>query len=128
MRLGLQIVRFNWPGSPENTGVKLAEIAREAEAADFYSLGVMDHYYQIAPGLGPVDSPMLEGYSALHDLASMTQRIKLGPLVSGVIYRQPLSRPHPPNLIGGMGEKKTLRLVAQYADACPYSLGSATSS
>ena len=31
---------------------------------------------------------------------------------------QPLSLPHPPIMVGGMGEKKTLRLVAQYADAC----------
>lgn len=30
----------------------------------------------------------------------------------------PLSHPHPPIMVGGQGEQKTLRLVAQYADAC----------
>jgi F420-dependent oxidoreductase-like protein len=144
--------------------------------------------------------PMLEAYTTLAYLAALTKQIRLGAMVSGVIYRHPgllvkattnldvlsggraylglgaawyeaeakalgfpfpplaerferleetlqiarqmwagdrapyhgqhyqlaapvndpppLSRPHPPILIGGAGEKKTLRLVAQYADAC----------
>jgi alkanesulfonate monooxygenase SsuD/methylene tetrahydromethanopterin reductase-like flavin-dependent oxidoreductase (luciferase family) len=34
-----------------------------------------------------------------------------------------LSRPHPPIMIAGGGEQKTLRLVARYADACNISPG-----
>lgn len=200
MKIGLQVPRFNWPGTPENTGEKLVEIAQTADQGGFASLWVMDHYYQIAPGLGDEDDPMLEGYSTLHYLAAVTKEIQLGTLVTGVIYRepaflvkqvtgldvlsggrayfgvgaawyeeeaegmgfpfppvavrfemleetlqialqmfkddrsayegehyslekpilspQPLSEPHPPIMIGGMGEKKTLKFVAQYADAC----------
>ncbi|MGH9197881.1 MAG: LLM class F420-dependent oxidoreductase [Acidimicrobiia bacterium] len=33
---------------------------------------------------------------------------------------QPLQKPHPPIMVGGGGEKKTLRLVAKYADACTF--------
>jgi len=36
---------------------------------------------------------------------------------------QPLRAPHPPIMVGGGGEKNTLRLVAQYADACNLFIG-----
>jgi alkanesulfonate monooxygenase SsuD/methylene tetrahydromethanopterin reductase-like flavin-dependent oxidoreductase (luciferase family) len=48
----------------------------------------MDHFFQIR-GVGELREPMLEGYSALSFLAGVTQRAKLGTLVTGVIYRHP---------------------------------------
>ena len=39
-------------------------------------------------------------------------------LAETICSPQPLRRPRPPIMVGGGGEKKTLRLVAQYADAC----------
>ena len=39
---------------------------------------------------------------------------------------RPLSNPHPRIMIGGMGPKKTLRMVAQYADACNFFEGAGT--
>jgi F420-dependent oxidoreductase-like protein len=199
VRIGLQIPSFTWPDGDRGIGPRLAEIGRTADEAGFASLWVMDHFFQIR-GVGEPEEPMLEGYSALSYLAGVTQRAKLGTLVTGVVYRHPgilvktattldvlsggraylgigagwnerealglgvpfpstrerferleetlrianqmwsgevgpyqgthyrleetlnspqaLSSPHPPIMIGGMGEKRTLRLVAQYADAC----------
>jgi F420-dependent oxidoreductase-like protein len=199
MRIGLQIPSFTWPGGAGAIRSTLAAIAREAEAAGFHSVWVMDHFFQI-PIVGPAEQEMLEGYSALSYLAGVTERVKLGTLVTGVTYRHPgvlaktvttldvlsggraylgigaawfdrehaglgvpfpplaerferleetlqivkqfwsgdvrpyegrhyqlaetlnvpapIAKPHPPIMIGGIGEKKTLRLVAQYADAC----------
>lgn len=199
MKIGLQVPDFTWPGGPARLGADLAAIARAADGAGFDSMWVMDHFFQIRM-FGPPEHEMLESYSALAFLAGLTSRIRLGTMVTGVIYRYPavlaktvtaldvlsggrawlgigaawneqesrglgipfpplaerferleetlqiclqmwsgdqrpflgrhyqldrvlnvpqsLSRPHPPILIGGGGERKTLRLVARYADAC----------
>jgi len=199
MRIGLQIPSFTWPGGSAEIGPRLAEIVQTADQAGFSSIWLMDHFFQIEM-IGPADEPMLEGYTTLGYIAALTQRVRLGLLVTGIIYRhpgilaktvstldvlsggratlgigaawfereanglgvpypplttrfeqleetlqivkqmwsdevgpyegqhfhlaetlnqpQPLSKPHPPILIGGMGEGKTLRLVAQYANAC----------
>ncbi len=200
MHIGLQVNRFDWPGGEAAIAPTLDRIARAVDECGFYSLWVMDHFLQLEPALGVAADPMLESYSTLSYLAARTERVKLGTMVTGVIYRapallikavtnldvlsegkayfgvgaawyqreatalgfpfppaserferleealqiahrawsgdtspyrgerfqmeepvinpQPLSRPHPPILVGGMGEKATLRLVAQYADAC----------
>jgi F420-dependent oxidoreductase-like protein len=201
MRLGLQVPNFTWPNGQANLGDTFGLIAQRAERAGFYSMWVMDHFFQIR-GVGPSTNEMLEGWSALAFAAGRTNRIKLGTMVTGVTYRypgilvkmattldvlshgraylgigaawneeehrglgvpfpplaerferleetlqialqmwagdekpyegkhyqltrpmnspQPVQRPHPPILIGGSGERKTLRLVAQYGDACNF--------
>ncbi|MCA9990678.1 MAG: TIGR03560 family F420-dependent LLM class oxidoreductase [Anaerolineales bacterium] len=201
MQIGLQIPSFKYPGGTAVIRPKLKEIVTTAEAAGFYSLWVMDHYYQIKGLFGEAyTDPMLESYTTLGYLAGLTEKAYLGVLVTGVIYRhpsvllkmvntldilsggraylgigaawyedeakgfgipypstserfeqlednlrlakalwasdetsfagthfaapaitnnpRPLSTPHPRIMIGGTGPKKTLRMVAQYADAC----------
>jgi F420-dependent oxidoreductase-like protein len=199
MRLGLQFNEFNWPGGDAAIAPTFGDVVKRAEDAGFYSVWVMDHFYQIG-FVGEPDDPMLEAYSALSYAAAVTSRVKLGAMVTGVTYRYPgvlvkqvttldvlsggramlgigaawnerehldmgapfpplaerferleetlqiahqmwsgkvkpfngkhyqlpepicrplpLSKPHPPIMIGGGGEKKTLRLVAKYGDAC----------
>jgi F420-dependent oxidoreductase-like protein len=176
----------------------LTDIVQTAESSGFSSITVMDHFHQIR-GVGPRENYMLEGNTILGGLAAVTQRVSLGLLVGGVVYRNPAllakatttldiisagraflgigaawneeesqsygfefpplktrfeqleealqitrlmftqsgstfegkhyrladaqNNPQPvrgdiPIIVGGSGERKTLRLVAQYADAC----------
>jgi F420-dependent oxidoreductase-like protein len=205
MKLGLQYWNYSTPADPASIAPTLAETARIAEQAGVSAFTVMDHYFQMEmPGTASADEPMLEGYTTLGFLAGITERMTLGLLVTGVMYRHPgllakivttldvlsggrarlgigaswyereqlglgvpvapvgerferleealqiclqmwsdnngpfkgrhyqlaetlcvpppISRPHPPIMIGGTGEKKTLLLVARYADACNLSI------
>jgi len=201
MKIGLQIPQFK-PSTPETMRGWLTETAQIVDRGGFDSLWVMDHFFQLGRWLGEPETEMIEGYTTLGFFAGVTQKIKIGLLVGGVIYRhpalvikmvstldvlsggrayfgigaawyehetkslgmrfpptrerfeqleeilqiakhmwsgdtsafegkhfklpypvnnpQPLSKPHPPIMIGGMGPKKTLRFVAKYGDACNF--------
>ncbi len=210
MQFGLQHPNFNFDydsKSNNNADTPTSQIAdslknlvTKAENSGFDSFWVMDHFHQIQ-FVGRPEEPMLEGWTIISMLAGITTKIKLGTLVTGIIYRypsvlakiaatldvlskgrllmgigagwneqesvaygitfpsnqermlrleeaiqiirkmwteepcasfngkyyqirnaycnpKPIQKPHPPILVGGSGERKTLKIVAKYADAC----------
>ena len=203
MRFGLQKPNFNFDYRDDDTSQiidSLKKLATTAENNGFDSFWVMDHFHQI-PMIGKVEEPMLESWTTLSVVAGLTTKIKLGTLVTGIMYRypavlakvaatldvlskgrlfmgigaawnedeshaygihfppaserlsrleeaiqiirkmwteepsasfngkyyqirdaycnpKPIQKPSPPILVGGGGERKTLKIVAKYADAC----------
>ena len=203
MRFGFHFLDFTIPGSPESIAPMLRSTAVAAEEVGANWFTVMDHWFQMEAYRTAHDE-MLEGYTALGYIAAVTQRVKIGAMVTGVTYRHPgllvktattldvlsegrsffgigaawyerehhalgvpfpllkerferleetlqiakqmwsdndgpytgkhyqlaeticvprppsvegRATPHPPIVIGGTGEQKTLRMAAQYADA-----------
>ncbi|WP_433612319.1 LLM class F420-dependent oxidoreductase [Prescottella agglutinans] len=88
IRLGYQIPNFSYSTPVRDLFPTVITQAREAEAAGFDAVLVMDHFYQL-PGLGEPDEPMLESYTALAGIATATESIQLSALVTGNTYRNP---------------------------------------
>ena len=86
LRFGLHIPAFTWSGGPSEIGPRLRAIAVAAEQAGFDSLWVLDHFRQI-PLFGRPWEDMLESYTALAHLAAVTERVRLGAMVTGITYR-----------------------------------------
>ncbi len=87
MEVSLQIANFTWPGGDSDIASHLRTIGNAADAAGFDTVWVVDHFFQLEPMIGPVDNAMLEGYSTLAYLAAVTERTRLGTLVTGIHYR-----------------------------------------
>ncbi|MEU8263024.1 LLM class F420-dependent oxidoreductase [Micromonospora sp. NPDC048999] len=88
MRLGLHYWNYSKPADPSKIAPTLAETATIAEQTGVSAFTVMDHYFQMEFQTS-AEEPMLEAYTTLGYLAAKTERMTLGVLVTGVMYRYP---------------------------------------
>jgi F420-dependent oxidoreductase-like protein len=91
MKFGLQhsIFSFDYHNGDTSQIVDyLKNLIIKAENIGFDSFWTMDHSHQI-PMVGRSEEPILESWTTIAVLAGITTKIKLGTLVTGIIYRHP---------------------------------------
>jgi F420-dependent oxidoreductase-like protein len=88
LKFGLQHPNFTFDGQGAEVVEKLRTLAQKAESLGFDSFWVMDHFHQIQ-NVGQPQEPMLEGWTTQAVVAGLTEKIKLGTLVTGIVYRHP---------------------------------------
>jgi len=126
IRLGLLVtgVTYRAPGLLAKTVATL-----DVLSGGRGQLGIGAAWYQREhQGLGVEFPPTAERFERLEEALQVCFQMwsddngpfkgKYYELTETICEPRPISRPRPPVLIGGSGERKTLRLVAKYADAC----------
>jgi F420-dependent oxidoreductase-like protein len=126
LRLGLLVtgVTYRHPGLLAKT-VTTLDVLSGGRAM----LGIGAAWYEREHrALGVTYPPVAERFERLEETLQICEQMwsdnegpydgKYYQLAETICVPPPLQTPRPPILIGGGGEKKTLRLVAQYADAC----------
>ena len=86
--VGLHLSSFDWVGGRDQLATHLRAIAADAEAVGVEHIWMMDHLRQI-PQVGPAWADIPEPYTALSWLAAVTERVRLGVLVSPAFRNRP---------------------------------------
>jgi F420-dependent oxidoreductase-like protein len=126
IKLGTMVtgVTYRYPGILVKTATTLDVLSG---GRTYFGIGAAWNEAEHA-GLGVPFPPLAERFERLEETLQIALQMWAGEEkpYNGKYYHparllnspQAVQRPHPPILIGGTGERKTLRLVAQYADAC----------
>jgi len=88
MKYGFQHPSFTYDGTGSEVVNSLRRVVALAEELGYDSFWLMDHFHQL-PNVGQPKEPMLESWTTQAALSGFTSKIKIGVLVSGVIYRYP---------------------------------------
>ncbi|RAQ97255.1 LLM class F420-dependent oxidoreductase [Thermogemmatispora tikiterensis] len=126
IRLGTLVtgVTYRHPGLLVKTATTLDVLSH---GRSYFGIGAA-WYEEEHRGLGVPFPPLAERFERLEETLQIALQMWAGDErpFRGKHYQlerplnapRPVQQPHPPILIGGGGERKTLRLVARYADAC----------
>ena len=128
IRLGTMVtgVTYRYPGILVKTATTLDVLS---QGRTYFGIGAAWNEEE-HKGLGVPFPPLKERFERLEEALQIALQMwaedqkpyhgKYYQLERPLNHPQSIQRPHPPILIGGGGEQKTLRLVAQYADACNF--------
>lgn len=117
-------VTYRYPGILVKTATTL-DVLSHGRA--YFGIGAAWNEEEHA-GLGVPFPPLKERFERLEEALQIALQMWSGDekpyqgkhyqLARPLNSPQSIQKPHPPILIGGAGERKTLRMVAQYGDAC----------